>query len=139
MIDMGIMKITIAVLAALMALATVAATTAAAAQTKVFCAGDFPHTDRDVTRVRPKHCILQKRGAPDAEAFYVRTKRMHWKRWSSGQAKGKGSSVASMIGRVPVRVKLSDPVTSCGERVFSRARVRFPGLGHSKLRLNTCA
>ncbi len=133
------MKAALVVTSVLAATAMFVPSSSAGAQTKVFCAGDSPHTNRDVTRVKPKHCILQKRNAPDAEAFYVRTKHMRWKRWASGQAKGIGSSVASMTGRVPVRVRLSHPVTSCGQRVFSKARVRFPGLGHSKLNLNTCA
>jgi hypothetical protein len=118
------MKITIALLAFLTALATLAVTTTAASQTKVFCAGDFPHTDRDVTRVRPEHCILQKRNAPDAEALYVRTKRMHWKGWSCGQAKRPTARDDALEGRIR---ELSSPVQRFLSGPGEHQRVRKPG------------
>jgi hypothetical protein len=108
-------------------------------KTKVVCLTDWPSVEPQY-RSKPRHCIFHKRNSPEAEAWFVRTRRNHWKFWRSGLAKAKGTAVVGMVGATPVRIKLSHPVEQCGHRVFSKARFRFPEFGTgSGMRLETCA
>jgi hypothetical protein len=106
--------------------------------TKVVCLDEntFDHE----AKYRPHHCIFHKRHAPNAEAFFVRTKHDHWKVWRNRHARARGTATASMVGDTPVKIRLFHPVTRCGHRVFSRAHFRFPGIGSSgTMKLSTCA
>ena len=109
-----------------------------AGKTKVVCLDDssFEHK----AKFRPHHCIFHKRGAPNAEAFFVRTKHDHWKVWRHRRARGRGTAIASMTGDTPVKIRLFHPVTRCGHRVFSKAHFRFPEFhSGSTVKLSTCA
>jgi hypothetical protein len=112
----------------------------AGAKTKVVCLEDWPSVEPHY-RSRPRHCIFHKNNSPNAEAWFVRTKRNHWKFWRGGQAKGKGKAVVGMsVGVTPVKIKLSHPVEQCGHRAFSKAHFRFPELGTAAgMRLESCA
>jgi hypothetical protein len=106
--------------------------------TKVVCLDEstFDHQ----TKFRPHHCIFHKRRAPNAEAFFVRTKHDRWKVWRHRHARGRGTATASMTGDTPVKIRLFHPVTRCGHRVFSRAHFRFPEFhSGSTVKLSTCA
>lgn len=107
-------------------------------RTKVVCLNEktFDHE----YKVRPKHCIFHKRHAPNAEAFFVRTKHDHWSIWKRHRARGRGKAIAGMTGPTPVKIRLSKPVTRCGHRVFSRAHFRFPKLNSGgSANIDTCA
>jgi hypothetical protein len=107
-------------------------------RTKVVCLNDksFNHE----YKFRPKHCIFHKRHAPNAEAFFVRTKHDHWRVWNRHQARGNGKAIASMVGPTPVKIRLSKPVQRCGHRVFSRAHFRFTKLNSGGgVNIDTCA
>ena len=113
-------------------------TSARGNHTKVVCLDE--NTFKHVYKFRPHHCIFHKRHAPNAEAFFVRTKHDHWKVWRQRHARGRGTATASMVGDTPVKIKLFAPVTRCGHRVFSKAHFRFPGIGSSgTVKLSTCA
>jgi hypothetical protein len=45
-----------------------------------------------------------------------------------------------MLGRTPVKVVLSKPVTKCGHRVYSKVKIRYPkeDLG-GDYKLDTCS
>jgi hypothetical protein len=58
--------------------------------TKVVCLND--KTFNHEYKFRPKHCIFHKRHAPNAEAFFVRTKHDHWSVWNRQRARGKGKA-----------------------------------------------
>jgi hypothetical protein len=40
-----------------------------------------------------------------------------------------GKEAANMVGLVPVKVRLTRPVTICGHTVFTVARFKFPEIG----------
>lgn len=75
---------------------------------------------------RPWGCIFHKRGAPVDNADIRRTSHLHWDQWSQTIAYGEGKAALNMAGLVPVRVKLTQPVTTCGHIVFSHAYFRLP-------------
>ena len=75
---------------------------------------------------RPWGCIFHKRGAPNDYADILRTSRLHWNQWGHASAYGEGKAVLNMAGLVPVRVKLTQPVTACGHIVFSHAYFKLP-------------
>jgi hypothetical protein len=107
--------------------------------TKVVCiSGSDQH--REYKR-KPTRCTFHKRGEPLAEAFFVRTRHDHWRRWSRAHARGKGRDVTPMgNSNPPVRIRLSDPVRRCGHRVFSKAHFFFPRVNRgSTMRLDLCA
>lgn len=107
-------------------------------RTKVVCFND--KTSKREYRFTPKHCIFHKRHAPNAEAFFVRTKHDHWNVWNRHRARGKGRAIAGMTGATPVKIRLSKPVKRCGHRVFSRAHFRFSKLNSgSGVNIDTCA
>jgi hypothetical protein len=107
-------------------------------KTKVVCLDE--NTFNHEARFRPHHCIFHKRHAPNAEAFFVRTKHDHWKLWHHRRARGRGTATASMTGDTRVKIRLFHPVTRCGHRVFSRAHFRFPEFhSGSTVKLSTCA
>jgi hypothetical protein len=90
--------------------------------------------------VRPRNCVFHKRHAPKAEAFFVRTRHDHWKFWRRDHAKGKGKNIPPMGAPAPVRIRLSNPVTKCGVRVFSKAHFFYPSTGNgATLKLDLCA
>jgi hypothetical protein len=107
-------------------------------RTKVVCV-DEDSFDHDA-KFRPHHCIFHKRHAPNAEAFFVRTKHDHWKVWRHRRARGRGIATASMTGDTRVKIRLFHPVTRCGRRVFSKAHFRFPEFHSGRtVKLSTCA
>jgi hypothetical protein len=107
-------------------------------ETKVVCLSGT--TLKRHYRVTPRNCVFHRRHAPKAEAFFVRTKHDRWESWARRHARGKGKEIPSMGGPTPVKIRLSDPVTKCGHRVFSRAHFRFPRIGSSgSLKLDLCA
>jgi hypothetical protein len=90
--------------------------------------------------VRPHSCVFHRRHAPKAEAFFVRTRHDRWRLWRPHRARGRGKEIPSMGGPTLVRIRLSDPVTKCGHRVFSEAHFKFPEIGSSgSLKLDLCA
>jgi hypothetical protein len=90
-------------------------------------------------RYQPHHCIFHKRHAPNAEAYFVRTKHDHWTTWGSNRARGSGQAIASMTGPTKVDITLSHPVSRCGHRVFSVARFTSPRFGTSnRLKIDVC-
>jgi len=135
------MKLRAAVLSSLAALALATPAGIAAgkgSETKVVCINQ--KTFQREYKVTPKHCIFHKRHAPKAEAFFVRTKRDHWRIWGDHRAKGKGTAVVSMGPSTPVKIRLFHPVHRCGHRVFAKAHFRFPKFGSdSTVRIDTCA
>ena len=63
--------------------------------------------------------------------------KLEWTKWNSGTAKGTGvysykdcepTCVAGQFHRYQVNVTLSNPKTVKGAKVFSKARVTFPGI-----------
>jgi hypothetical protein len=92
-------------------------------------------------RERPHSCIFHRRHSPKAEAFFVRTKRDHWRVWKRDVARGRGREVPPMgLHTTPVRIRLFDSVHRCGHRVFSKAHFFFPQENHgSTLKIDTCA
>ena len=106
-------------------------------KTQVVCVG---HNSKPVYRVAPRRCTFHERGKPQAEAFYVRTKRDRWDVWHRTHARGKGKNIGSMGAKSRVRIRLKDPVKRCGHRVFSKARFNFPGQGSGgTMKLYLCA
>jgi hypothetical protein len=107
-------------------------------RTKVVCINGSLHREY---KVKPKRCTFHKRGEPMAEAFFVRTRHDHWRRWGRARARGRGRDVAPMgHSRPPVKIKLSHPVHRCGHRVFAKARFYFPRVGRAtSMRIDTCA
>jgi hypothetical protein len=108
-------------------------------RTKVVCVnGSGP--SRDYER-KPNRCTFHRRGEPFAEAFFVRTRHDHWRVWHHSHARGKGREIAPMGGaHQRVRIRLFDPVSRCGHRVFSEAHFFFPNLGSgSTMKLDVCA
>jgi hypothetical protein len=107
-------------------------------KTQVVCVSQ--HNAKSVYRVTPRRCTFHERGKPQAEAFYVRTKRDRWDVWHRTHARGKGKNIASMGAKSRVRIRLKDPVKRCGHRVFSKARFNFPGQGSvGTVKLDLCA
>jgi len=107
-------------------------------RTQVVCVSQ--HNAKPVYRVTPRQCTFHERGKPQAEAFYVRTKRDRWDVWRRTHARGKGKNIASMGAKSRVRIRLKDPVKRCGHRVFSKARFNFPGQGSGgTVKLDLCA
>jgi hypothetical protein len=93
-----------------------------------------------VYRVTPRRCTFHERGKPQAEAFFVRTRRDRWDVWHRTHARGKGKNIGTMGAKSRVRIRLKDPVKRCGHRVFSKARFNFPGQGSgATVKLDLCA
>ena len=107
-------------------------------KTQVVCVSQ--HNGKRVYRVTPRRCTFHERGKPQAEAFFVRTKRDKWDVWHRSHARGKGKNIASMGAKSRVRIRLKNPVNRCGHRVFSKARFFFPGQGSGgTMKLDLCA
>jgi hypothetical protein len=53
-------------------------------------------------RETPRRCIFHKRHSPKAEAFFVRTKRDHWRVWKRDVAKA-GAERSPRWGSIPPR------------------------------------
>jgi hypothetical protein len=95
--------------------------------------------------VAPKNCYMLRRGATAAYQGNVAARSMKW-RWGQRRAKGKGKIFISTVGALRVRVRLRNPVRSCGRRVFSTVTFRyrepanFPGPANAKgsFHLYTC-
>ena len=122
--------------------AILAADATAASKTRVACWNKkypFEPNAEPVFRKRPNRCVFVKRGE-FANAFTVEAKSIGWKRWRSGQARGKGKDFIGMgVGFEIVRIRLSKPVSRCGRRVFSKAHFRFPAFDSGGgFRLDTC-
>jgi len=79
-------------------------------------------------RTRPRTCLFHKPATPVDEADLVAGSQLHWLRWGTTFAIGKGKSVENMVGLIPMDVKLTNPLTVCGHTVFSKARFKFPTL-----------
>lgn len=105
-----------------------AAVATASHQVQVMCVTYGPHPT-GAYRVRPHRCVFHKPGAPVDYADTVDTRHLHWLHWGQRSATATGKSAENMVGLVPVRVKLTRPVTACGHTVFSRARFAFPRVG----------
>jgi len=135
------MKLSVVVASSVIALALAVPTGLAAGkggETKVVCINN--KTFEKEYKETPRHCIFHRRHAPKAEAFFVRTKRDHWRVWGDQRARGRGRSQPSMGSSTPVKIRLSDPIKRCGHRTFSKARFRFPKVGSSAtMKLDTCA
>lgn len=80
-------------------------------------------------RTRPHTCLFHKPGTPVDEADVVSGKQIHWLSWGKTVAVGKGKSAENMVGLIPIEVKLTNPLPSCGHTVFSKARFKFPTVG----------
>ena len=90
-------------------------------------------------RFKPHACTFHKRHAPFANAFEVITRHDHWRHWGAHRARGKGKSIASMTGPVPVHVKLYRARNRCGHLVFTKARFHFPTFNSGgKVKLDVC-
>jgi hypothetical protein len=123
---------------AALAVAAIPAGTGAASakKTQVLCVDK--HNDLTY-RTAPRACTFHKRNAPFANAFEVITRHDHWRHWGGRRARGKGKSLASMTGPVPVRITLYRARTRCGHRVFTKARFRFSNLrSGGALKLDAC-
>lgn len=103
---------------------------------KVACANSRlkqVHFDR-----APRTCIFLERGGTmqfQAADGY----KLKWKRWGRPHAQARGIGYVNMLGKTPIRAKLSKPVRKCGHRVYSKVRVRYPKLGTGGvLKLETC-
>src|SRR3954449_10295476 len=91
------MKLAVVVACSVAALALAAPAGLAAgtsAQTRVVCINQ--DTLAKEYKVTPRHCIFHRRHTPKAEAFFVRTKRDHWRVWGDQRARGRGRSQPSM-------------------------------------------
>jgi hypothetical protein len=108
----------------------------ARAKTVVACANSSLTQVRFKTK--PKHCIFVKRGQ-SAGVYAAPTKSMKWKHWTHPHTRGKGKGLLNMLGKTPVKVVLSKPVTKCGHRVYSKVKIRYPeqDLG-GDYKLDTC-
>jgi hypothetical protein len=107
-------------------------------KTKVVC---INKAGGKVYRVTPRRCTFHRRGEPMAEAFFVRTKHDHWRKWRRHKARGRGRDIVPMGHATQrVRIRLSDPVRKCGHRAFSAAHFFFPKTGHgASMKLDVCA
>ena len=89
--------------------------------------GIFP---KPVFRSQPSRCTYTKRGSKPDDADSVRTQGVSWSRWGGSVAIGKGKAAETMVGLVPVKVKLYDTQVKCGGiRVYTKARFKFPDQG----------
>ena len=114
-------------------------TASPAGATRVICRGDDPSYTPHY-RKRPDKCTFHKRHEPLANAWFVHTKDNHWRKWGRRRARGRGTTVASMTGETPVRIKLYRARFRCGHRVFTRARFYYPEFDRgSKFALDQCA
>ena len=73
--------------------------------------------------------MFHERGRPVASAWLVIVKHLHWLHWGRKVAVGVGKEALNMTGLVPVKVRLSAPVTTCGHTVFTRAHFNGRGRG----------
>ncbi len=80
-------------------------------------------------RTRPRACLFHKPGAPVDSADLVVASRLRWLKWGKTVAVGKGKDAENMVGLVPMKVRLSRPLTVCGHTVFTKARFEFPTVG----------
>lgn len=65
---------------------------------------------------------LSQANAPNAEAFFVRTKHDRCRVWNHHRARGRGRAIASMVGQTPVKITLSKPVTRCRHQKLRAVR-----------------
>jgi hypothetical protein len=79
-----------------------------------------------VLKHKPRKCTLGGRfGYQQVDLV-----KMRWRSWGGGSANGRGTSVANMGVRAPVRVKLYRPVDwEENTDRFTRARFNFKGQG----------
>jgi hypothetical protein len=77
-------------------------------------------------RTRPRRCLFHKPGAPVDSADLVAASHLHWLHWGNAVAVGKGRAAENMVGLVPLKVRLTRPLTVCGHTVFTKARFEFP-------------
>lgn len=121
-------RLALAALAICAAWLGAAAVATASRPVQVMCVTYGPHPTH-AYRVRPHSCIFHRPGAPVDYADTVSTKHLHWLHWGARSATAEGKSAQNMVGLVPVKVKLTRPVTACGHTVFSRARFAYPRVG----------
>ena len=89
---------------------------------------------------RPRRCLLHEYRQPFTAGTLLNLKRMRWRSWGPGRARGKGK-VLSNVGVVKVRVSLARVRERCGQRVFARVRVhtrKDVGHGHRTFRPDIC-
>lgn len=89
---------------------------------------------------RPLRCLLHEYRQPFTAGTLLNLKRMRWRSWGPGRARGKGE-VLTNAGVYKVRLSLSRVREICGERVFTRVRVhtrKGEGKGHWTFRPDIC-
>lgn len=104
-------------------------------------------SQRFFVRARPANCDFP---SPYAEQGSISswsvfpTRSFRWGHWGYRSAIGRGKAFMRGVGWRPARVRLSQPRTVCGRKVFTRLRVRMkpPGSGWSswgrKVAIKTC-
>lgn len=91
---------------------------------KVVCITDFyPNVDA-IRAYKPRKCILHQRNTGYYTLSLAALSDMKWRSWKPGQARGKGKIAFNMVGKVPVKVKLTKPRVRCGVKVFTKARTK---------------
>jgi hypothetical protein len=117
------------------------------APSQVICATTYGPVGqaKGAYRTRPHECLFHKRGAPVDYADTIGASHLHWLHWGRRNAVGMGMEAANMTGLVPMKVRLTRPVTICGHTVFTVAHFKFHGsFGNgltldNRLRSSSCA
>jgi hypothetical protein len=92
---------------------------------RVVCIASFDPPE-GLYRYKPRKCLLHQRHEfPIIGANTTPLKSMRWNVWNGREARGKGKYFITTYGPAPARVTLSQPRTLCGERVFSKVKIRY--------------
>ncbi len=76
-------------------------------------------------RTKPRHCIFHDLGEVFIGATTYKTRKLRWPHWGYWKANGVGIALVSTVGPMKARIRLRRPRTVCGERVFTRWKVRL--------------
>lgn len=93
-----------------------------AGRTRVVCVGSGASK---FYSYRPHNCDLLMAGAPPIGLAITYTRTLHWTRWSRSSAIAHGKLGVQSYGLARLKLRLFRPVTACGHRVFSLARVAY--------------
>ena len=99
----------------------------ASASPKVVCLTRIvsPESAYGRYRRKPRHCIFHDLGEIFIGATTYKTRKLRWPHWGYWKANGLGIALVSTVGPTKVRIRLRRPRTICGERVFTRWKVRL--------------
>lgn len=95
---------------------------------KVICVVDWGPRPTGAYRHKPRKCTLHERDSFPVGGYNTSSiSRMNWKRWNGNRASGRGKIGISTAGLMNAKVKLYRPRDRCGEKVFTKAQVKFWG------------